>query len=305
MELEKFARQLKLMLLLTQNHTMSVEEVGKRLGMSSRTIYRYIDAFKAMGFIVKKDGTRYSIDHSSPFFREISSGIRFTEDEALTIGYVLNSVFDNSVQVRHLREKLSNIYDIEVLARHGVDNHLAKNISTLFQAIREGRVAVLKNYRSPSSGKISDRIVEPYMFMNENNEVRCYEISSGTNKTFKVTRIEKVELVDLLWSHKKEHKAFYTDLFGFTGEERMKVTLRLGSLSTHILLEEYPDAHRQMSQIDETHQQLDTEVCSYVGIGRFVIGLYEDVEIIDSPEFEEYVTKRLHTLCEKHPIRQM
>ncbi|MBL6467283.1 MAG: HTH domain-containing protein, partial [Prevotellamassilia sp.] len=43
MELEKFARQLRLMVLLTQNYTMTIEEVGQKLCMSRRTIYRYID----------------------------------------------------------------------------------------------------------------------------------------------------------------------------------------------------------------------------------------------------------------------
>lgn len=81
MELEKFARQLRLMVLLTQNYTMTIEEVGQKLCMSRRTIYRYIDAFKNMGFIVKKEGSRYRLDPLSPFFRDIASDIQFSEDE--------------------------------------------------------------------------------------------------------------------------------------------------------------------------------------------------------------------------------
>lgn len=68
MELEKLGRQLRLMVLLTQNRTLSVEEIGQRLGMSRRSIYRYVDAFKNLGFIIKKEGTKYRIDHTSPFF---------------------------------------------------------------------------------------------------------------------------------------------------------------------------------------------------------------------------------------------
>lgn len=52
MELEKLGRQLRLMVLLTQNRTLSVEEIGQRLGMSRRSIYRYVDAFKNLGFII-------------------------------------------------------------------------------------------------------------------------------------------------------------------------------------------------------------------------------------------------------------
>jgi len=299
MELEKFARQLRLMVLLTQNRSLTIDEVGQKLNMSRRSIYRYLDAFKHMGFIVKKEGTRYRIDHTSPFFKEITEGITFTEDEALTISEVLNSVYNNSVQVRLLREKLSRLYATDVLAKHGVDNHIAQNISTLFRAVREERVVVLHNYVSPSSGKVGNRIVEPYLFLNENSEVRCFELSSGKNKTFKVSRMESVELIDLLWSHKSEHTAFFNDLFGFTGESRKPVSLILGQLSTNVLLEEFPDAQRQLTPLSDGRNRLDTEVCSYVGIGRFVLGLFDDIEIINSPDFATYIRLRISNMVEK------
>jgi hypothetical protein len=30
-------------------------------------------------------------------------------------------------------------------------------------------------------------------------------------------------------------------------------------------------------------------VCNYVGVGRFVMGLLDDVEIVASPDFEAYI----------------
>lgn len=296
MELEKFARQLRLMVMLTQNRVVTVEEISETLGMSRRSIYRYIDLFRSMGFTVIKQGSCYRIDHTSPFFQNLSEKIHFSESEALTISRVLNSVYDNSVEVRHLREKLAYLYDSNVLARHGVDNSLAQNISRIFQAIHEQRVVLFRNYRSASSGKVSNRIVEPYMFINQNNEVRCFELTSKTNKTFKITRIEGIEQLDLLWSHTSEHAPFYNDLFGFTGEEKFSVSLLLDQLATSILLEEYPDSQRDLTlEVDGRHR-LNTEVCSYIGIGRFVLGLFDHIEIVDSPEFADYMHKRVDSL---------
>lgn len=293
MELEKFARQLRLMVILTQNRTTTIEDVSKTLNMSKRSIYRYIDAFKNMGFVVEKQGTRYRLDHSSPFFKSIVDQVQFNEAEALTISRVLNAIYDNSPEVRHLREKLARMYDTEVLSRHGVDNHMAMNIHQIFQAIREQRVVIFRNYHSGSSGKVSNRIVEPYMFMNQNSEVRCYELTSNTNKTFKVARIEAIEQLDLLWSHSSDHSPFFNDLFGFSGESRVPVSLLLDQLATSVLLEEYPDAERQLTKQADGWNRLDTEVCSYLGIGRFVLGLYDNIEVIDSPEFAQYINKRL------------
>lgn len=293
MELEKFARQLRLMVLLTQNRTHTVEEMCQMLNMSRRSIYRYIDVFKSMGFVVKKEGTRYRLDHSSPFYREISSGIYFTEEEGIALMQLVNSVYSRSPQVRHLREKLGNLYDTEVLSRHGVNDKQARNLSKLFQAIKEQRVVLLKNYNSPSSGTVSNRIVEPYLFTAENAEVRCYELSTGMNKTFKVARAEEVELLDLLWSHEEAHSPFFTDLFGFTGERLFPVKLLLGQLATSLLLEEYPDAQRQLTLQSDGRHLLQTEVCSFVGISRFVLGLYEDIEVVDSPDFQHYLQQRI------------
>ena len=299
MELDKFDRQLRLLLMLTQHRNLTVDDVSRQLSMSRRSIYRYIDSFKQMGFIVVKEGPRYHIDPESPFFKQITSYIHFTEDEAMTINQVLNSVYDNSPQVRHLREKLSSLYDYKVLSKHGVDEHIAQNLAALFDAVKTERMVVLRDYASPNSAQTSDRIVEPYLFVSENSEVRCYEIKTGQNKTFKLSRIRKVEPLDLLWSHKSEHAEFFTDLFHFSGEERFPVTLILGQLSMSLLVEEYPGASAMLKKQDDGRFLLKTEVCSYKGIGRFVMGLIDDIEIVDSPDFVEYLRGKVEDLTQK------
>ena len=299
MELDKFDRQLRLLLMLTQHRNLTVDDVSRQLSMSRRSIYRYIDSYKQMGFIVVKEGPRYHIDPESPFFKQITSYIHFTEDEAMTINQVLNSVYDNSPQVRHPREKLSSLYDYKVLSKHGVDEHIAQNLAALFDAVKTERMVVLRDYASPNSAQTSDRIVEPYLFVSENSEVRCYEIKTGQNKTFKLSRIRKVEPLDLLWSHKSEHAEFFTDLFHFSGEERFPVTLILGQLSMSLLVEEYPGASAMLKKQDDGRFLLKTEVCSYKGIGRFVMGLIDDIEIVDSPDFVEYLRGKVEDLTQK------
>lgn len=60
----------------------------------------------------------------------------------------------------------------------------------------------------------------------------------------------------------------------------------------NLLVEEYPLATRDLRQIDEGHWLLDTEVCDYVGIGRFTLGLMHDIRIL-TPEFEEYIRQKV------------
>ncbi len=299
MDKERFDRQLRLLVLLTQDRDTDIDSLSRELQMSRRSIYRYIETFRELGFVVEKRGNRYRVSPSSPFFRRITERIHFTEDEALTINQVLNAVYDRSPQVRHLRQKLSSLYDFDVLARHGVDEHIARNLASLYDAVKLERVAVLRGYVSPSSGKVSDRMVEPYMFLSENSEVRCYELATGMNKTFKISRAERVDLLDMLWSHKEAHQPFYTDMFGFSGEQLFPVRLVLGALSARLLLEEMPSVASQLALLDDGRYRLHARVCSYKGVGRFVLGLCDDVEVESPRDFKDYLRARIRFLTQK------
>lgn len=299
MELGIFERQLRLMVLLTQNREYTLDELCRKLDMSRRTLYRYLELFRDIGFEVVKHGNIYRLDKSSPFFREITQLVHFTEDEALTLRYVLDTLSDTDIQARHLRRKLERIYDFGILNVIEADHERAANLQTLYEAVKQHRQVILRDYSSPSSNRTSDRVVEPYMFLENHNDIRCFELHSRTNKTFKVSRIGCVEMLDLLWCHEEEHAKVYTDLFHFSGEKFSVVTLRLGRLSCNLLKEEYPQAARLLQADGQDHWLLTTEVCSFHGIGRFVLGLLEDIEVVDSPDFREFLQKKLQLLTKK------
>jgi hypothetical protein len=73
------------------------------------------------------------------------------------------------------------------------------------------------------------------------------------------------------------------------GKELNRVRLHLGILSRNLLLEEYPLAEKYISPLDNGGWLLDTEVASYAGVARFVVGLMDDILIIDTPELEQYI----------------
>ena len=299
MHLEILERALRVVDLLSRGSFVSISEMCERFEISERTAYRYIESLQRMGFVLHSKGSQYKLGLDSPFFRQITERIHFTDDEALTISHLLESVTDNSPQVRHLREKLASLYDYEVLASHTIDRHVAENLANLYRAMQERRIVVLHDYASGHSRRVSDRIVEPYLFMEGNSEVRCFELSTRTNKTFKLSRIGSVELLELLWSNREEHKPMYTDLFHFSGEDRKPVSLLMGDLATSLLLEEYPSAEKEISACPDGRHKLTTEVCSYKGIARFVLGLFDDIEVVDSPEFSDYLRGRVENMRKK------
>lgn len=286
-------RELSLILLLTENRSYTVAQLCERLGISRRSLYYYLEFLRDYGFVIEKQGTCYSIDKTSPFFARLLKKTHFTEDEAITMRRLLDRVPDSSLHVRNLKSKLDNLYDLDILDRLTVDERAAQNVSTLYDAIKLKRVAILQNYSSPHSDTVSNRVVEPFMFMDNNNEIRCYEIASGENKTFKVSRIEAVMLMADDWEHEPLHRQAYTDIFMFSAEQTMPVELRLGRLAYNLLLEEYPQAARHVSPDGPQHWRLRLEVCSYLGVSRFVLGLFENIEVIGSDDFREYLRAKI------------
>ena len=218
------------MLLLTDNHTYTIDELCRKVGISRRNLYYYLEFFRDSGFIVYKTAEGYAIDPSSPFFNHLFSRVSFTEEEAVIMSRLLDRAGGGNAITAGIRKKLSRFYDCDILAHDDVREQAAANIRALYDAIKRKRQAVLHGYASPHSRTVRDRLVEPFMLMDGNNEVRCFEPASGMNKTFKISRMQAVDVLDTPWACEKSHRRMFTDVFMFSGEELMPVELELGQL---------------------------------------------------------------------------
>lgn len=299
MDLQKFERQLRLMMLLTQNTRYTVQDLAQQLEMTTRSIYRYLDAFKMAGFVVEKKGNCYRLDKSSPYFKNISELVHFTEEEALLLKQAVESLDGTSVVKQNLKKKLYNVYDYDILSKIVVQSGIGQNVHSLYEAIKTRRQVVLKGYRSAHSQQVSDRAVEPFAFTANNSEVWCYELKSTQNKLFKLSRIQSVAVLDTTWIYSDKHAQIWTDVFHISSDKRLPVTLRLGMVAASLLLEEFPLAESDLTQEDENRWILQTEVCRYEGVGRFVLGLFDDIEVLGSPEFIQYLQGKAKDLTLK------
>ncbi|MBR2859442.1 MAG: WYL domain-containing protein [Alistipes sp.] len=294
MDQPKIERVLRLMKMMTSGNRYTVEELAERLDTSYRSIYRYIDTFKEVGFVVhKEEGGVYRLGKESPYFKDISQLIHFTDEEAHIVNQLIGALDDTNMLKQNLRRKLSSVYHCTSLANSIVKGKNAENVNRIIEAIEEHRQVVLHDYSSSHTGSKRNRQVEPIAFTTNYVQIWCYDLSDGKTKLFNTARIGSVEMLDSEWEHEAEHRCGYIDIFRNMGFEQMRVQLRLGVMAHNLLIEEYPLSERDLTQLDDTHWLLDTMVCNYAGVGRFVMGLIEDIEIIDSPDFVAYLrTKR-------------
>lgn len=290
MDQPKLERMLRLMKLMTANVNYTINDLADRLGTTSRSIYRYIDTFKDAGFVVHKlEGGVYKLGKESPYFKDISQLVHFTDEEAHVFNQLIEGLDDTNLLKQNLRRKLANVYNSTSMAKSIVSGKNASNVNLVIEAIEGRRRVIFRDYASSHTGVKRDRVVEPFGFTTNYVQIWCYEPESGMNKLFKTSRIGSVEILEEEWQYADSHTKGYIDIFRMSGFEQHHVSLRLGMLAHNLLIEEYPLAERDIVAEDDGHWLLDTQVCNFKGVGRFVIGLLDDIEVVESPEFKHYL----------------
>ena len=289
MDQPKIERMLRLMKMMSGNTNYTIEELASKLGMSYRSVYRYIDTFKASGFVIEKlQKNVYKVGKMPRSHVDMSKLIYFSEEEA----YLVNSIIDglhptNQLKI-DLKKKLSAIYSCTSIANYVHSEDTASNIQELEKAVREKKKVILKAYESANSKGVSDRFVEPFEFTTNCIDIWGYDLEKKECRVFKISRISSVVILEDYWTNEDKHQKSKTDCFRMSSFEQTPVKLELSLRAKNLLLEEYPLAQADLKEIDGKWI-LDTMVSNMAGVGRFVIGLADEVKIIDSPALVEYI----------------
>ena len=289
MEQPKIERLLRLMKMMSGNTNFTVDELAERLGISYRSIYRYIDTFKESGFVVEKlHSNVYKLGKMPKSYVDLKRLIYFSEEEAYIINSLINSLDNTNALKTNLLKKLSAVYNSTSIANYTCNKESALSIESLGEAIKDRKKVILKNYESGNSHKVSDRLVEPFEFTTNMIDVWCYDLEKKENKVFKISRIGEVRVLEEEWSEEEAHRKSITDCFRMSGFEQTPVKLEMGIMAKNLLLEEYPLAEKDLKK-EGDRWILETMVSDMAGVGRFVIGLARDIKVIDSPELVEYI----------------
>lgn len=289
MDQTKISKLLRLMKLLTGNVSRTIDHLAKEMGITSRTVYRYIDTIRDAGFVVNKlYGNVYAMGKMNRGLSDFNKLIYFTEEEAYIAARLIEGIDNNNVLKRDLQRKLASVYDSTSIANY-IDNPAnAANVEALADAIKHKKQVILKQYESAHSDEAKDRLVEPIEFTANMIDIWAYDIDKDENRVFKVARIHEVEVTDTDWDFKAKHKALKPDVFRMTGKLNEKITLQLDTRAKSLLLEEYPLAEKDLKRV-EGKWVLSTTIHSLEGAGRFVIGLAADVKILEGEILKMYI----------------
>lgn len=279
MDQPKIERVLRLMQLMSGTRYYTIDELAERLETSSRSIYRYIDTFKSVGYVVQKEGgvpRLLKMDERD----DISQLVHFTEEEAYIINKLIDALDNGNVLKQTLRRKLTAVYSCSSVADCIVHGKDTINVHSIIEAIETKRQVRLLNYASSNSGVVRNRWVEPFEFTSDYNQIWCYDLEDRRNKLFKTVRIGSVEILGGNWIYEKEHEKGFVDIFRFSGPERYHIKLELNVRARNVVLECFPLSENFITKIGKDTWLLETEVCSMYYVNSFIVTT-EGVKLID------------------------
>ena len=291
-------RQLRCLALMSGNTLYTIDDLADKLGVSTRTIYRYKDDFLEAGFnVVKKGDYIFHIDSMNDNLVDLSNVIYFSDAEAQIVNRLIDSLDSTNALKAGLKKKLAAIYDSTNLAERIDNKNTAKKVEILVEAIREKKIVELRDYVSSYAGQTRTFKVEPFKFTDNYADVWALDCKSGINKRIKILRIGEVVKTDEPWSKEYAHHDEPMDAFHCFGPEEYHVVIRMNNAARNIMVEEFPLTEPDIKPIEdcviggELDQAWQYEgICRHLwGIGRFCLGQQLNLEVIECDALKDFL----------------
>lgn len=274
----KLLRLLQLISVLQASPAKTMKTIAKLIGSTERTVYRYLDLLKAVGFNVEKDANhKVYIDNGSLDIRQM-----FTADEIKLIQESIKVVAKSSPLKESIIQKLSLNNEISLAGNNLLKVQLSNFVEKITRGIQERKVIVLKKYYSANSQQISDRQVEPIKFTDNYNSLVAFEIASDSIKYFNLERITDVLVKNKSMTHESKHQDVKPDVFGFGEKEKSHQLVMKMSLRAWLFLkDEYPMTipYTKKDKVSGAYI-LKTTVYSLLPAKRFAKGLPGEIEFL-------------------------
>jgi len=274
----KLLRLLQLISVLQASPAKTMKTIAKLIGSTERTVYRYLDLLKAVGFSVEKDANnKVYIDNGSLDIKQM-----FTIDEIKLIQESINVVAKSSPLKDSIIQKLSINNEASLAGNNLLKVHLSNLVEKITKGIQERKVIILKKYYSANSQQISDRQVEPIKFIDNYTSLVAFEIASDSIKYFNLERITDILVKNKNMSHESKHKDVRPDVFGF-GEKEMsyQLVMKMSLRAWLYLRDEYPMTIPYTKKDKSSGNYiLKTTVYSLLPAKRFAKGLPGEIEFL-------------------------
>jgi predicted DNA-binding transcriptional regulator YafY len=249
--------------------------LAKTLDIDNRSIYRYFDLLRELGFQLEKDTySRFYI-----LSDDLEEEFMFTAEESVWLNELISTAGKDNILKEAVLKKLYVNSEIKIQGKQFFKAHLSKLVEQTNVAIKNKQQVLLRKYYSANSQNIEDRLVEPIHFTENYQHMVAFEVSTQTIKHFHIERITEIELLEKSFQFEDQHRMSETDVFGFARDGEQYEVKLLMSLRAYVFLkEEYPLTASFLKYEKEFDKyKLEVKVNNMAPIQRFVKGLEGEV----------------------------
>ncbi|MFM9949681.1 MAG: helix-turn-helix transcriptional regulator [Saprospiraceae bacterium] len=285
-------KRLLLMMEMLRPPGSTLHQIAKQVGMTKRSAERYVHLFGEVGLGCDKDDAgRYYL--FEPTFRSITVSLSY--DEAVFLSDLIAQAAPENPLSPVIQTKLF----LRSNAGSRVKNQFKINVPDVIQALsdamRYNRQVELDTYFSAITGQKVIRILEPLEFTENYRYLLAYEAKDKRVVNLKIDRITSVKILDTTCTQKPGHIKGVDAFHMAANEEFHEVSILLNSLAYRLLIEEYPDTEKHITESDDPQFpfRFAATVYNFLPLGRFCLGLPGAVRIEAPESFLEYLRTRM------------
>lgn len=290
----KTHRLLRLIMYLSNSYSKSKEECAAFLGIKDSAFYNYRNVLLDTGFDLRQKDGKYWIEFPDHDHQVLRNVLHFSEEETWLLSRCIDLLEEKPGNASRLKQKLASFLSQDNAIEAYIHKEKSFVVKTLRKAQKEKKQILLINYSSGNSQTVKNRLVEPFEFKDDFNLVWAYEPALNQNRQFKICRIEDVQESPIPWEYERSHRSKPVDIFRNTGDLNRQVECKLTLKAKNLLIEEYPLSERFLTKLSDNQFILKAPVAKYEGPGRFVLGLYDDIESLGDDEFLEYLKIKIN-----------
>ena len=270
----------------------------QHFGVSLDTINDDINAIRTVGLTIEQDKQYRLAILPDRTFKELSHLQPLSEADIGRIAASLNYIPER--EAIYLRKKLESLYDFQKLGLRALRKPALERIDRLAAAQKNRLQVVLENYRSRSNN-ILDRFVEPFHLDPDKDTLQAYDINAKDSRHFRLSRIQRVKILDTSWQHSNDHRGKITDVFRIADNDQQQVHLTLDVFAYNSLTEEFPLTLTYLEPGGEPNT-FDFQCPvnhGFKGILNFIMGNAGHLEILSPPSLRKLVQQEAEKISNK------
>jgi predicted DNA-binding transcriptional regulator YafY len=283
---DRTERMLVLIALLKYKRRKNLDQLATLLGKSTRQLRRDIKSLERF-FDLDYD------EYNRPFiFADKDDNgifINVTDEEMSLLAQLVDGVNHK------LKDGLIKKLDRNLFLDFKLKTDLAQLVNQIKYARRNKRCILIEGYQGAKDKEPKDVELEPVNIV-DLKYLSAFDPVSGINKIYALERITGgIKVLEKEISNEEKHRHQQPDVFGIITGEVHQVKLTLSNRAYLLLKEEYPRSVQfiHKSKNEDYPWLFETNVYGLQGIGRFVLGLIDELEIEECNALEDYVMQKM------------